>query len=276
MTGLVGIIALLAVLGLSLVITRVATIALSSTGLSEEAARFQARSAFTGTGFTTSEAEAVVNHPVRRRIIMILMVLRSAGLVTIIITLILSFVDSGDGGLNRIIRLAILAGGVGGLWLLSRSRTVDKFVSKLIKKALKKWTDLDVQDYVGLLRLSGQYTVTELKIEEDDWIEGKKLSQCYLRDEGVTVLGITRKDGTYIGGPNGDSEIFAGDTLILYGKAETLSDLDKRRNDIQGQHSHDRAVERHKQSQEHEQRKDQEYTRKERNKAAKRNSKKSQ
>jgi hypothetical protein len=67
MSGIVGIIALLTVLVLSLLITRVATVALTMTGLSQEAARFQARSAFTGTGFTTKEAEDVVNHPVRRR-----------------------------------------------------------------------------------------------------------------------------------------------------------------------------------------------------------------
>ena len=70
MLGIVGVIAFLTVLGLSLFITRLATIALTYTGLSREAARFQARSAFTGTGFTTSEAERVVDHPVRRRIIM--------------------------------------------------------------------------------------------------------------------------------------------------------------------------------------------------------------
>lgn len=95
MVGLLGIIAFFVVLSLSLIITRIATIALALTGLSEEAARFQARSAFTGTGFTTSEAEKVVNHPVRRRIIILLMVARSAGLVSIVISLVLSFGGSG-------------------------------------------------------------------------------------------------------------------------------------------------------------------------------------
>lgn len=88
MIGVIGITAFIAVLGLSLLVTRVATTALSMTGLSHPVAKFQARSAFTGTGFTTSEAENVVNHPVRRQIIMILMIMRSAGLVTIIISLI--------------------------------------------------------------------------------------------------------------------------------------------------------------------------------------------
>ncbi len=69
MVGVVGLIALLTVLFLSLLITRLATTALTLTGLSCEMARFQARSAFTGTGFTTSESEAIVNHPVRRRIL---------------------------------------------------------------------------------------------------------------------------------------------------------------------------------------------------------------
>jgi len=60
---------------ISLLITRVATVAFVLTGMSQEAARFQARSALTGTGFTTTESESVVGHPVRRRIVMALMLL---------------------------------------------------------------------------------------------------------------------------------------------------------------------------------------------------------
>jgi len=46
MAGIIGIIASLTVLGLSLVITRLATVSLNLTGLSWETAKFQARSAF--------------------------------------------------------------------------------------------------------------------------------------------------------------------------------------------------------------------------------------
>ena len=45
---------------------RMGTLALQRTGLSREAATFQAQSAFMGVGFTTSESESLVNHPVRR------------------------------------------------------------------------------------------------------------------------------------------------------------------------------------------------------------------
>jgi zinc protease len=56
------------VLVISLLITRIATIALTYTGLSRQAAKFQARSAFTGVGFTTSESEKVVMEERRLRV----------------------------------------------------------------------------------------------------------------------------------------------------------------------------------------------------------------
>ncbi len=82
-----AILTLLIVLALSLVVTRVATVALTATGLSREAARFQARSAFSGAGFTTKESESVVRHPVRRRIIMWLMLAGNAGIAAAMATL---------------------------------------------------------------------------------------------------------------------------------------------------------------------------------------------
>ncbi|HEY9418480.1 MAG TPA: hypothetical protein VIQ30_27270 [Pseudonocardia sp.] len=97
---------LLVVVALSLVVTRVGTVALTLTGLSCQAARFQSRSAFTGSGFTTAESKMVVDHPVRRRIVMRLMLLGNAGLVSSVGTLMLSLTEvqsTGQGvvGLRR-------------------------------------------------------------------------------------------------------------------------------------------------------------------------------
>ncbi len=78
---MIPVISLLLIVGLSLHVTRVATVALEHTGLARESARFQSRSAFTGVGFTTSEAESVVGHPVRRRIVMWLMMVGNVGIV---------------------------------------------------------------------------------------------------------------------------------------------------------------------------------------------------
>ncbi len=98
----------LAALLVSLVVTRVATVALMLTGLSKESSRFQARSAFTGVGFTTKEAENVVAHPVRRRVVLLLMLLGNAGLVTIVASLFISFAGA-DGSNQTWHRLVVLS-----------------------------------------------------------------------------------------------------------------------------------------------------------------------
>ena len=85
-------ISLFVIVSLSALITRIAAIALAHTGLSTEVARFQARSAYTGTGITTSETEKIMNFPVRRKIIYSLMLIGNAGIVTTMSTLILTFV----------------------------------------------------------------------------------------------------------------------------------------------------------------------------------------
>ena len=64
---MLALISLFVVVLASLLVTRVAAVMLTLTGLSAQSARFQARSAFSGAGFTTSESEAITNHPVRRR-----------------------------------------------------------------------------------------------------------------------------------------------------------------------------------------------------------------
>jgi hypothetical protein len=73
-----------------------------------------------GAGFTTNESEAVVGHPVRRRVISTLMVLGSAGLVTAIASPALSFGDATGG--QRVSRLIVRAVGLG---CCSRSRAAN-------------------------------------------------------------------------------------------------------------------------------------------------------
>jgi hypothetical protein len=261
MVGFVGVIALLTVLFLSLLITRLASVALKLTGLSSEAARFQARSAFTGTGFTTGETEKVVKHPVRRRIIMLLMITRSAGLISIIISLILSFATAGEES-GRMVRLLWMVGGIICLWLVANIKFVDRAMSGVMEWALKRWTDLDTRDYTGLLNLHGEYSVRELRIQEDDWLVGKKLKDCKLNKEGITVLGIYRENGSYVGAPRADTEMYTGDLLILYGRGKRLRELDERRADARGEMAHERAVSEQREHEEEQERQEQAHKKK--------------
>src|SRR3954447_10798427 len=140
----------------SLLIARVGAVALMLTGMSHESSRFQARSAFFGVGFTTAEAEAVVGHPVRRRIIAWLILLGSAGVISILGSLVISF----GGERDTLGHVGILLGGL-------------------------VVVHLEVRDYAPVLELEGGYAVAELLVEPQDWIAGRCLGAVTLRDEGV-------------------------------------------------------------------------------------------
>jgi hypothetical protein len=224
----------------SLLVARVATAALMLTGMSREVARFQARSALTGVGFTTSEAEAVVNHPIRRRIAMMLMLVGSAGLVTAVATLILSFANAGRE--QTLERLGLLIIALTILLLISRSRYVDRLLSRLIGGGLARWTDLTDRDLAELLHIGGVYGIAELAVDDHDWIAGRPLGELDLRSEGVAVLGLVCPNGIFIGAPSFEMKTHEGDTLILYGPAHRLEDLDHRPPGPEGERARAGAV----------------------------------
>jgi len=237
---MLAVIALVAAVALTLLVTRVGAIALTLTGLSDELARFQSRSAFTGTGFTTSEAEKILNHPVRRRIVMLLMLLGNAGIVTLVATLVITFSQSGGPG-AWLVRSAVIGGGFVALWFLTWNRLVDRALSSAIAWGLKTWTDVDARDYAHLLHLSEEYGVAELSVGPDDWLAGRTLAEARPRAEGVLVLGVQREDGTYLGAPNGATKIAPGDVLTLYARDKTLADLDQRRRTSEGDLARERS-----------------------------------
>jgi hypothetical protein len=234
---MIAIATLLAVVTVTLIVNRVGAVALTATGLSTEVAHFQARSALTGVGFTTSEAELIVNHPVRRRIVLALMLMGNAGLVTIIATLVVGFADEGGGG-DVLMRVATLALGLLIILIAARSRTIDRLLRHGISVALRRFTTLDVRDYVQLLELAQNYAVAELGVEADSWVAEHQLADLQLPDEGVLVLGVRRADGTFLGAPRGQTEIHEHDTLILYGYADILEDLGTRKVGMEGDRAH--------------------------------------
>ena len=238
---MISIVSLLVVLTLSILVTRIATVALTHTGLSRESAKFQARSAFTGVGFTTNESEKVVNHPIRRRILLLLMLLGNAGVVTAVSSLILSFANLNESG-AMLWRVVLLVSGLVALWSFAASQWVDRHLSNLVSKALKRYTRLRIQDFAKLLHLAGDYQITELQVQSGDWLAGRSLGELGLRQEGIVVLGVTRKNGRFIGVPDGDTNIKADDVLILYGRADGIRDLDERQHGYTGNMAHQQKM----------------------------------
>lgn len=225
---MVAIILLVVTLALSLAITRVGTVALQLTGMSEESAHFQSRSAFYGVGFTTNESEAVVNHPVRRRIILLLMLAGNLGIATSVAT-ILATLSTTAGSEAWVKNLLILSVGLSLLVIGANSHWVNRTMSHLITRALRRWTTLEVHDYVALLHLRAGYSVLEINVLPGDWLADKTLSELSLSKHGVLLLGIHRAGNVFIGAPTGRTRIHSYDTLVIYGPLRYLDALCHRR-----------------------------------------------
>lgn len=220
---MIAVVSVLFILSVSLLITRIATVALQLTGLSKANARFQARSAFTGVGYTTSEAEHTVNHPVRRRIVMLLMLLGNVGLVSVMSTVVLSLLGTDEGGFW--VRVGLMSGGLLLLWLVATSQWVDRRLSSLISWALCRWTDLDTRDYANLLHLADGYGVTEVMVQRGGVLDNTSVVDAGLQKKGLQVLGVQRPDGNYEGAPSADSILTPGDLVFLYGRNREVSEF---------------------------------------------------
>ena len=234
----------LRVIALSMFVTRTATIALMHTGMSRDRARFQARSAFSGAGFTTSESEIVVRHPVRRKIIMLLILLGNAGVVTAISSLILGFVGPNQG-LAHERNIYLLLFGIALLYIAARSQRLDRFLDRLINKMLKHFTDIKPKSLSKLLTVMEDYEVTEIDVSENSWLKGGTLAELKLPDEGILVLGIIRDEDSYIGVPRGKYEVEDGDRLVLYGRSNRIQELSKRHDKLAGKAAHKKSAEEH-------------------------------
>ncbi len=213
--------ALLAIL-ISFLFVRGAGIALMMTGLEKNKARFQALSAFSGTGFTTKEAEFVMKHPVRRKIVTWLMIMGNAGIVTVIVTATSSLATSR--GYQLPINVLIL---VVGVFLIYKIATYRKFTRRwenFIEKKLIKSPTFEEAATEDLLHFLEGYGLVKKIISEDSPLIGCSLSECKLNERGLLVLGIERgKD--WIPTPKARERIEEGDSIIVYGHLDILKNL---------------------------------------------------
>lgn len=251
---MVAIGAALVVLSLSILATRLGALALEATGLSTQSASFQARSAFTGVGFTTPEAESITHHPARRRVVSLLMLYGNAGFVSIIASVVLGFAGVGAGEAAR--RLGVLVGGLLLLIMLVRSHRCSMVLTRMLERLMSGWTELDARDYAQLLRISGGFAIREAHVRTGGWLAGRRLGDLALPEEGVLLLGIRRLDGSYVGVPGPDTELSAGDVVVLYGHRDRLDDMVRRPSGIAGESQRDQSARAHEQQREAEETRD--------------------
>jgi hypothetical protein len=208
---------LLFVIAVSFTVVRLGAAALELTGMTWDQAKFQALSAFTNSGFTTREAEAVVGHPVRRKIVSYLIILGNAGLVTTVGT----FAGSVMGGdpFEFTINLAVMLVGIAFLlWLARKPKLAQRMRDSFQKRIIKRYGDL-APTPEAMLRLDEGINLSRISLPQDSPAAGRTLAELRLADAGIQVLAIER-DGEFNPTPKGQDRLEAGDTLVVYGQTE--------------------------------------------------------
>ena len=209
---------------LSLLFTRLATGSLVATGMPPETAAFQARSAFTGAGFTTTEAEDVVNHPVRRKVISTTMFVGNLGVPTLVVTVTLGFLAPGPGETST--RLTVLVIGIAVLVFLAFTRPVTDLFVALGRRGTAPLLQRSLTGQaVPLLSLSEDYQVVALPLSDDVPLRSVRGLQQAL--PAVRVLGVrpAGRNGAFVSGPPSDIDLHAGDDVVVLARRDKLDEV---------------------------------------------------
>lgn len=228
---LVPVLALLIIITLSMICVKIGSVALRMTGMDQESASFQSLSAFTGTGFTTREAENITKDRRRRKIAKALMIAGNAGLAVAIATTFQTFqaITAGsdmDGwALARTERallvVIVLLGGVVLIYYAAIAHWVNAWLSRFIEKRLAQATDLAMPHYARVLQLGKGYGISEIRILDGHPATGKTLQDLAWSSRGVLVLAIER--GTeLISSPGAETRIEEGDEIVCYGPVDKV------------------------------------------------------
>ncbi len=200
-------------------IVRVATVILKLTGMDEKTARFQAVSAFTGTGFTTREAETAIENRVRRRTIIVLMILGKVGIVSIIAGLFLSF--GKDNLYADLWKAAVLLAFIFILYKITTWGGFSRALNRFIEKRLLARGIVEQKALEELFRLPKGYGLTQLTIAAESKEKGHTLSQAGFNKRDILVLSIERKN-KLISFPHAGDRIEEGDRLLCYGLIKNI------------------------------------------------------
>ena len=224
---MVSVLVFIIALVVSWVAVRIGALAFQITGLEWSLAKFQSLSCFSGTGFTTKEAELITGDKRRRQIATILMVLGNAGLVTLIASAASALnpehnvVPWLENFLNAPINLAVLAIALYLVYKILSNRKITGKLTRYLRKRIIKQELLKPVSFEELLQLTGGYGISRIEVSEKSSLIDKTLAESELRKNDITVLAIIRDNET-IPNPSANRKIQKGDGLISFGKVENI------------------------------------------------------
>ena len=155
----------------------------------------------------------IVNYPIRRKIITWLMIFGNLGIVSVLSTLMISFVRT-DADMSAILtQLGWMVGMTFVFFFIMLNPFVDRVICGFIGFMLEKFTFLGGRHYKRLLQLGNQ-----LSIGEHQFFAQESLSPDDIElEEGVSILAIRRRAGHTELFSSNVGLIEPGDSLILLG-----------------------------------------------------------
>ena len=204
---------------------RIGAIAFELTGLEWSLSKFQALSCFTGTGFTTKEAELITGNPRRRHIASIIMILGHAGLVSLIATFANSLRSSKHAhdflALPPLINLIIIIVFIYVIYRVFSHTKAAKKMTDVLKAHIIKRKIVKPVSFEELVVATGGYGVSNIEICKNNPLLHKTLLQANLGAHDIKVLAIQRGKET-MPNPPADTKILLTDNVICFGKLDNI------------------------------------------------------
>ncbi len=210
---------------LLVIVVEIGAVALKMTGLDIRTARFQSLSAFTGTGFTTKEAEDVVIHSQRRRIIMGLIFIGFV-LWALLVSFIINALFTKHEFIPMLIQLSILLIILMFCYGLAKNKVFMRKFQKGIETLLEQRTKLKKRKIEEILHLAENFGVAEILLEKNSPDIDKTLAKSTFRQRDILILAIERNNHI-IPTPKASDILKEGDTLICYGKLKNMRQAGK-------------------------------------------------
>jgi hypothetical protein len=215
---------LLVVMAISRIIVQVGSVMYELTGMEPSQAKFQSLSAFTGTGFTTREAENAISLPIRRKITSMIMVLGSASTASVVATVLISV--EVETFKETALNISVIALVFASVWLVLSHHGRIVWFTDFIRRELTKRMTPDRVPHEDLFSYKKGYGVARIEVPRGSKVVGKRLRDLDLRKHRLQVLAIEEDGGHEIlPVPHPDTVLTDRPPLIWYGFLAEVQDV---------------------------------------------------
>ncbi|WP_067139011.1 hypothetical protein [Oceanivirga salmonicida] len=196
------------------------------TGLTEEKARFQVISMLTNSGYTTREAEIVVNSKIRRKLARYVMMFGYAFTVTIVSTVVNIFLQFRNTITWSVIAfIPMIVGIIITTWFVKKSRWLNNLVDKFILKITSKYLYNQYSNPIIIIDDYGDMVMARviLKIMPKE-LKDIELSKSNIKSEhGLNIL--LRKTSTGESLPDANTVFNVGDSIVVVGDEKKIREI---------------------------------------------------